>query len=340
VNPYLADLIEAKLDTYDADRLARDLATVIRLAATTIDCAVPFRTLPATFIEPGVNDRWVFDLSVAERICSLLSAINGLPDARSRRLFRVLLGGILVEVSNVLINGKGRRYRANWKARQIEPQSVVALFTSAAHAAIADVHQFRQRLNLTYEVIRDDCRKLDRPKEDCQLAVFSPPYPNSFDYTDVYNLELWMLGYLNEGEDNRSLRSATLASHVQIDRDFAAPPTGSALLRETLEQLETRRSSMWNRRIPDMVGAYFTELSTVLERVRLTLAADGQAWILLGDSRYAGIQIATAAIVAELAVISGWKVIKVEPCRSMRVSAQQGGHAELQESLVVLSATR
>lgn len=54
----------------------------------------------------------------------------------------------------------------------------------------------------------------------CDLAVFSPPYPNSFDYTDVYNIELWTLGYIRDAASNQRLRSATLSSHVQIGRKF------------------------------------------------------------------------------------------------------------------------
>ena len=74
--------------------------------------------------------------------------------------------------------------------------------------------------------IGGDTRKrmadLDGPFD---LILFSPPYPNSFDYTDIYNLELWVLGYLASAEDNLTLRRATLRSHVQIKRDDDLPAT-------------------------------------------------------------------------------------------------------------------
>ncbi|MEW3673849.1 hypothetical protein QOZ77_32065, partial [Pseudomonas aeruginosa] len=84
------------------------------------------------------------------------------------------------------------------------------------------------------------------------LAVFSPPYPNSFDYTDVYNVELWVLGYLNDSADNRSLRQSTLASHVQIQRNYAPRPLGSATLDDVSKKLHASRELLWSRWIPNM----------------------------------------------------------------------------------------
>ena len=125
VNPYLADLIEAKLTPYaSAETLSRDLDAVIESSSTrrlpdgAREC---FASVPRTFIEPGHNDRWIFDDQVAERIATLRDAIDDLDD-EPRRLFRVLLGGILIDVSNVVVSGKGRRYRRRWKERIVPPQ--------------------------------------------------------------------------------------------------------------------------------------------------------------------------------------------------------------------------
>src|SRR5271166_2872500 len=123
VNPFLADLIEAKLVSYDTDALARDLGTIVRRSKLRVDdLEEAFGELPPTFIEPGVSDRWIFDRPIASRIAALLHAIDTLANERHRRLFRVLLGGILVEVSNVVVNGKGRRYRRGWERRNRDPR--------------------------------------------------------------------------------------------------------------------------------------------------------------------------------------------------------------------------
>lgn len=337
VNPFLADLIEAKLCPYDADALARDLGLVACRAEALSAERVSSRlaALPPTFVEPGVKDRWIFDLAVAHRIAALLDAIESLPEPTHRRLFKVLLGGIIVDVSNVVVSGKGRRYRRGWQGRSRAASCVDNAFFHSARGAIGDIHRYANRRELAYELIRGDARcAIDKGKWD--LALFSPPYPNSFDYTDVYNVELWMLGYLRSANANRSLREATLSSHVQVSRSFAPPPRGSGLLDKAMHQLVEARSQLWDARIPDMVGAYFADLMGIVRQIGKKLTPGGSLWLVVGDSQYAGIPIATAEIIGQLSAIEKWRLRGYEPFRSMRLSAQQGGRPELAETLIML----
>lgn len=336
VNPFLADLIEAKLTQYDSDALARDLGEVARhLSETQDDTLERLSYLPATFIEPGVKDRWIFDREVASSISTLQAAINKIEKENHRRFFLVLLGGMLVSVSNVVISGKGRRYRRGWRERKGLPTCVDQVFFESARRAIGEIHRYANRMEPSYKLIRGDCRSAVKGGT-WDLAIFSPPYPNSFDYTDVYNVELWMLGYLRSSDCNRALRQATIASHVQTSRSFAPPPAESPKLEAVIEKLIEARSSLWDHRIPEMVGAYFADLMGVVGRIHRRLSPGGSTWLVVGDSRYAGIRIAAADIIAELTEASGWRVKRFEPFRSMRSSAQQGGRRELAETLMVI----
>ena len=338
VNPFLVDLIGAKLFPYKSiDKLTHDLALVIEASNGVILCDLQdtLAGAPRTLIEPGHNDRWIFNKEVAERIMAIRYAIEAL-DEEAQRLFRVLLGGILIDVSNVRVSGKGRRYRQNWKERYIPPFHVDNLFTTLARGAIDDIRRFSSRSVTSYEVVKGDSRTSLHGIEPCELAVFSPPYPNSSDYTDVYNVELWALGYLENSEANRRLRSATLSSHVQITRDFSEAPDGSSTLTDVLDSLDCQREELWDHRIPAMVGAYFSDLLTVLDHLGRILVAGGLAWIVVGDSRYAGVQIPTARVLEELIQSRGWTVHTTEPFRSMRTSPQQGGQKMLNEHLLVL----
>jgi len=86
-----------------------------------------------------------------------------------------------------------------------------------------------------------------------------------------------------------------------------------------------------------MVGAYFADLKQVLAATHRSLSRRGSAWVVVGDSRYGGTHIPTAKILTELVATIGFTVDKIEPFRSMRVSAQQGGRPELAETLLVLA---
>jgi hypothetical protein len=149
VNPFLADLIEAKLTSYSATQLAKEFGQILT-DSTKAKCPSSMNrpALPKTFVEPGDKGRWIFSSEAAEEVFRLFDAINRISAAPSRRLFRVLLGGILTDVSNVRISGKGPRYRSGWERNQRCATDVRQAFINACHEAIAELHSYRQRPEL------------------------------------------------------------------------------------------------------------------------------------------------------------------------------------------------
>ena len=85
-----------------------------------------------------------------------------------------------------------------------------------------------------------------------------------------------------------------------------------------------------------MIGAYAQDMAIVLEKLAIRMRPSGRVYMIVGDSRYAGVDVPVAAILTEVAPSLGYDVVDLEPCRSMRSSPQQGGRHELREALVVL----
>ena len=337
VNPFLADLIEAKIATLDFDAAVAAFGRVVERVARGCAPSCPlFPGAPPTFVEPGRDGRYVFSRAVARRILAYRSAIELVDDEGCKRLFRVVLASTAIPASNVVVSGKGRRYRRGWRERERDPGVVDELFRTGVLEALHDLRCFASRRCLEYVLLRGDARTLAADVGPHDLAVFSPPYPNSFDYTDVYNVELWALGYLRDGVGNTRLRHATLRSHVQLLRDFDGHEVGSPSLASTIDALQQVRGQLWNPHIPEMIGAYAEDLSVVLDHLRRGLRSRGRAYIVVGDSRYAGVNVPVAKILAELAEPLDYRLIALEPSRSMRSSPQQGGRHELGEMLVVL----
>lgn len=162
LNPYLADLVEAKLVCYDADALAQSLGKVVKaLQRSTRTTPFPFREAPPTLVEPGQNGRWIFDRAIAIRVSALLDAIARLANTDHVRLFRVLVGGVLIDISNVVVSGKGRRYRRQWTERKLDPRVVEQRFSEAAQRAIAEIHRYSKRACTDYDLLRGDCPSVD-----------------------------------------------------------------------------------------------------------------------------------------------------------------------------------
>ncbi|MEP6066045.1 MAG: hypothetical protein ABJ246_09430 [Paracoccaceae bacterium] len=337
VNPFLADLIAAKVARYDFDELSDCYAKVRKEAFHgDVDPLVFMQDAPPTFLEPGVNERFLFSRALAGRFFAYRKAIEGLTDVNIRRLFLVLLCGFSVAISNARVSGKGRRYRSNWQTRQSDPNVVDVEFEKSALNAIKDLRQFENRSCTDFRVLRGDARELVHSVTDQDLSVFSPPYPNSFDYTDVYNIELWMGGYLRSGTDNRNLRMNTLRSHVQINRNLDFSTSNSLTLRTTLDRLSESKSELWSPRLPGMVGAYFHDMVEIMAGLRKAIRPGGRVYMVVGDSRYAGVDVPVAKILSELVPDNGFDVLLNEPFRSMRASPQQGGKQVLAETLIVL----
>jgi len=335
VNPYLADLIEAKLATYNAAKLLDDYGDLLKRADnTTTDTMFP--GAPITFVAPGKDGRYIFSLEVARRLAGLRDAIMAVRNRSHRRLFRVLLAPVSLAVSNVVVSGKGRRYRRHWEDRQASADDVISLFDAAFVQAVYDIQRFRNRRHLGYDLLRGDARVLTPSTGEYDVAIFSPPYPNSFDYTDVYNVELWVCGYLDSGIANRKLRLQTLRSHVQIKRDYDVGGVNSHTLKRVANELDQVREHLWNATIPDMVTAYFGDMQTIMRRLHGSLVRKGRAYLVVGDSRYHGVQVPVAEILAEIAKSIGFRKLADEPFRSMRASPQQGGRQELLETLLTL----
>jgi DNA methylase len=334
VNPYLCDLIEAKLADHDPAMLLMDFRRIKKdlRQARRHDLS----HLPPTFVEPGVNGRWLYPELVAQQIEAYRAGIAALDNALHRRFFLALLGGVVVELSNVLVSGKGRRYRQNWMARQATPEAVGKAFTARVEMALIELTTHAYRPVRHYTLLRGDSRQQLRHAPRADLAVFSPPYPNSFDYTDVYNVELWMLGYLNDVASNRLLRQSTLTSHVQVARQFAAKPAGSRILNKVSKRLHADVDALWSRHIPAMVDGYFADMRQIMADLQRKLYVGGEIWAVVGDSLYNGTLIPVADVLKELALDMGLEWVKSEAFRSMRSSAQQGWRAELNETLLVL----
>jgi hypothetical protein len=338
VNPLLADVIEAKLHSYDPSAVMRDIRSIRTAAANTSSGVRGLAEgCPQTLCEPGRNGRWIFSKDLFRHIASYRGVISGLSSSAHRRLFSVLLASVLVEISNVVVNGKGRRYRAGWRRRQKGPIDLDDAFERACQAVVFDIVRYQSRACSQYTLLRGDSRKLLPQVREADLVLFSPPYPNSFDYTDIYNVELWTMGYLSSSQGNRHLREHTLRSHVQIRRAYDEAPESSKTLRQTLRSLCRQEGKLWNLDIPGMVGSYFADLSDILQQCAKLITRRGQLACVVGDSRYANVLIPVATVLSELAPSLGLRVIEAVPIRAMRSSAQQGGRDNLGEVLLRLA---
>jgi DNA modification methylase len=334
VNPFLADLIESKVSPVVGAKFSASYDRMIRRLRITERDKGSIRGMPPTLKEPGLHGRYVFNADVYQTIRALIRSSESLPPSQAR-LLRVLLGSTLISNSNVVINGKGRRYRRGEHHLGKTGADLIESLDLAVGKAITDLSRFSGLPRGSHRVLRGDARTQLARVERADVAVFSPPYPNSFDYTDVYNLELWMLGYLKSSKDNTLLRHRTLRSHVQIKWRPTPKAARSATLDRALTRLRHHRGDLWNRHIPEMIGYYFDDLYDVFRHLARILAFKRHVIVAIGDSQYAGVRIDVAATLVESVSSLGFRLVDSGAIRSMRNSPQHGGEFELSEHCLV-----
>ena len=97
VNPFLADLIEAKIATLDLNAAVRAFVLVVESVARGYAPSRPlFPGAPPTFVEPGRDGRYVFSRAVARRILAYRTAIELVHDDGCKRLLRVVLASTAI----------------------------------------------------------------------------------------------------------------------------------------------------------------------------------------------------------------------------------------------------
>jgi len=179
------------------------------------------------------------------------------------------------------------------------------------------------------------------PDESVDLIVTSPPYPNNIDYSEVYKLELWLLGFVRSAAEFLALRRSTVRSHPTYERTDAIPldfehellrGSLNGLLGGLLQRLENSPDA-WRAK---MLSAYFADMWRGIGNFKRTLTKDGIAALVVGNSLHGNslpALVATDLILARIAECHGMNVhIAVVRPLKRRLS----GNHFLRESIVIM----
>lgn len=296
----------------------------------------------STFTEGAQNEKWLFNRSVLRGFTSLQNALHGFP--RYNRPLRLALFASLMDCCNAKRDGKCLRYQKNWSAFGYNSSHIREVFRRRAQTVFEDIseHSFYSG-NL--RILRGDSRKRLGQLESnyFDLLVTSPPYLNSFDYSDVYRPELFAGDFVANNEELRKIRLQTLRSHVQV-KWKASTAVASTLLIPIFEQLSDVK--MWSSQLPAMIKSYFVDMEEVLKLSARRMRPQGQAWIVVATSAYGGIEIPVDLILADIATRSGWALEGVYVLRQLRSAGQHWSRLEnrkrlpLRESLIVLKRAK
>lgn len=302
----------------------------------------------STFTKGNRWGRWLFPRSVLRSFEAGRRALVD-ADTKLRDLLLLALLGAAMDCCNATRDGKCLRYSKDWRERQATAsklrrrleQRVETIATDLATAPLNGRPAF---------VIEGDARRLVTApsREKFRLCVTSPPYLNSFDYSDVYRPELFLGGFVDSNKSLMNVRLKTVRSHVQASWERPQKNNFGAIYGNCIEKIEEYVDDIWDTRIPTMIQAYFEDMETILRGLRQRALRNASVWLVVSTSAYAGVEVPVDLILAEIGQRTGWFLREVGVLRYLRSSSQHVKHVEvderksvpLRESVVIFDASK
>jgi hypothetical protein len=321
-NPYLHLLARTKLAAMRAPP-AGFSALAQRVAATVARRAVEPAAVPplSTFSESRYFSK--------DALCELLrlrAAISAErregADALDVDLAMVCLGSIAESVSKLRRDGRALRYEPDKPTIRplsafLEKAAEVEEDLPAAPVPVrADVHKLDTRI-ATHTLT--DAGPFD-------LIVFSPPYPNNIDYTEVYKLEGWLLGYYTDQSAFAAQRWRTVRSHASLDFGDDAIGLGDGLreaaaaLSDPLIRAAAEGGGRYAAARQRTIRGYVYDMLEMLVILNRASAEDSHLVYVVGNSMHGGrgdegIVIAADLLIARLAELAGFTITNLAVAR-------------------------
>ena len=201
------------------------------------------RSLPPPELA-AFHDERIFSSATVASLQSAQKRILGMPSLRGsdeRDFFLVGLAAVVEDASFAMKDGRALRI-LNGRCRRntsLRPREVATtrwrdpvkkLLANQLSAMIEDLEGLQDRRAIARRSvawhIRGDARRLRAaklpngaqafPPDSIHVGIYSPPYLNFIDYSEVYKLELWLMGHIRSQAAFRRLRLGTLRSHPSV----------------------------------------------------------------------------------------------------------------------------
>jgi prefoldin subunit 5 len=239
---------------------------------------------------------------------------------------------------NAKRDGKCLRYRKTWAEHTRNSTTFIASLREKLAEIKKDIES--EILHCRPTIINGDVRReLQRLTEDqkFKLCVTSPPYLNTFDYTDIYRPELFLGHFVNNTDELYKLRLRAVRSHLQAKWQNPKKSDFGSLYEAAIEHVKSNVNELMDKRIPLMIQAYFEDMAKILSDLKDRARDGAQAWLVVSNSAYADREIPVDLIIADIGANLGWKLKEVAVLENIkrRKTKYSPSIDTLRESLII-----
>ena len=327
INPFLYLLSQVKLSDYTNEEI-KEIEVLQKEVLKNYKKNLDYDKVGLSIAEKVFKDN-------LEDLLKIRKEILKIKKKKIRKFFIIAMCSIFDEVSHAKKDGNGLKYPENKKVRSFPP-----VFIEKVALMLLDLKKNKKKNQENSKVVLQDSRNLKKQtkkelKESASLVVFSPPYANCFDYTEIYKLELWLSGCVKEYGDLKKIRNNSLSSH--LNKNFGEYYEHN-FLKRYCKKMEKKKN--WSNKIIKMINEYFFDMEKTIKMSYYSLKKGGYCAIVVGNSAYSGNIIKTDEIFSKIAKKIGFREVEINIARKLRSSSQQAKILKkgenLRESIIIM----
>lgn len=320
VNPISALITSVKLQSYSSNDIAHAWNTLEQVNYDVI-----------TADEDKYEDiRKYFNSDLFNGLLHIKSFIDGIINEKIKNLFLVAFICIIEDCSNRRRDGNGL------KTVKTKVVNVNDIFHQKLTQILDDIKHIKPNEEVKVNVATDTAFNLfdiyNRSNRNIQTStgaiIFSPPYPNSFDYFESYKLELVFGGFVSGIQGIKQLRSKAVRSFIGMKSQNDSDPIIDKIAIEIenaipQKEQETGKKDSRTRKVPNMLRGYFYDMQEIIRQCGLCLESGKKTFIVVDQSSYLGKPVPTDLLLAYLSEKVGFRVGRIIVCRNAKTSVQQ-----------------
>lgn len=337
-NPFIWELSQAKLQARISGRSISDTFAADFEKIKKFHDDLKFDNFTVPGLSTLGNENY-FPSDHMQDLLRIRYAIDAGSSEATRSIFRVCLASCVESSSRLRRDGRALRYEASR-----EPKPPWGSFVQRVAVTQGDL-ELTHPASSCGEVVLGDARRAASlaTGREFDLILFSPPYPNNIDYTEIYKTEAWVLGCYGSDAEMKAQRQRTVRSHpsVRFSQEFAYLNSGFASAVQAL--IDPVISSVpvgdrYHEGRKEVIIGYADDMLSVLIECRRMISENGRLVFVVGNSLHGSgdgkYVIAADVIMGRLAELCGWRVAEVKVARMLK--RRTGESPFLRESLVVL----
>lgn len=340
VNPFTSFLSKVKVINEQVSNIERYKETLLSGVNQGADSGlIGF----SSFSKPGKNNKWLFNDSVLRAFEGGWRSLHQIPSPEIKELFQLALITSTMNNCNARRDGKCLRYSANWNENGFDKESFITALKNNLLQMEEDIesHSITEHNPIIYN---GDCRKIlsEEATGKFKLCVTSPPYLNTFDYTDIYRPEMFLGKFINTKQELYDHRLNTVRSHVQARWEIPLQDDFGALYVESMKHVVAHKDELMHKQIPMMIQAYFEDMANILRMLRAKAEKNAQLWLIVSNSAYANKEIPVDLIIGDIGSKAGWFLKEIGVLRHIqkRKTKYSPDVTHLRESVVIFSTNK